>query len=136
MSSFKSQTHSRENVFVSYERNTFFPLMFVVDQAVSALYASGRAAGTAIVSDDVLTHETTIWDGNLLPLATVRFSVTRRVLTYYLRRILTECDFSFWSEVASDFEHQVITISSERFRVPEALSQPYLLETNEAGNII
>ena len=144
-----------------------FPAIYVANQAVLSLTASGRHTGLVLDSGFGVTHIVPIYFGHALPHATLTLDFGGRELTNYMMKILNETGYAFahyerdivsdikekLCYVALDFEQEIknahtyswlektftlpdrhdVTISSERFRCPEALFQPSILGIESFG---
>ena len=134
--------------------------MYISQSAVLALYASGRTTGLVLDSGDGVTHSVPIYEGYVLPHATLRMDLAGRDLTNHLARLLTERGYSFTSsselEIVRDIKEKCcfvrnegdplndeikyqtpdgmqITIGSERHRCTEAMFTPSLIGCEHNG---
>ena len=167
-SSLNSKLNREKLVQTAFERFVF-PSLYLGNQAVLSLYASGLTTGLALSSGDGVTETVPVFEGYTLPQAIIRHDLGGRDLTSYLMKLATERGYSFTSTsehqmvremkenlcyVARDYKQelhkaatqahlfdkkfqlpdgQMVTIGSQRFRCPEALFQPSLLEVDLPG---
>jgi len=79
---------------------TFFdkfhvPAVFVAEQAILALYASGRTTGVVLDSGHGVTHCVPVYEGFSLPHAITRMDVAGADVTEHLNRILKKSGVNF-----------------------------------------
>jgi actin beta/gamma 1 len=87
------------------------PAMYLSNQAVLSLLASGRTTGCVFVSGDGISYSVPIHEGYAIPHATMRFGIGGRDLTGYLTRLLTERGYSFITTA----DHEIVGDIKEKF---------------------
>jgi len=140
------------------------PAMNVAVQAVLSLFASGRTTGIVVDSGDGASHAAPIYDGYILPHATLCSKVGGRDLTEYLMKLMGKRDYSFtkaemeivrdvkekFCYIATDFDREMkaavektyelpggifFQLASELLRCPEALFQPSFVGKKEESGM-
>nr|XP_043623163.1 actin-3-like [Erigeron canadensis] len=66
------------------------PAMYVSNQSVMSLFASGITTGVVVESGHGVTHTVPIYQGSALPYATFQFNLAGHELTEYMHKIITQ----------------------------------------------
>ncbi|CAG9761940.1 unnamed protein product [Ceutorhynchus assimilis] len=138
------------------------PAMYLANQAVLSLYASGRSTGIVLESGDGASHAVPIYENHAISSAISPLNFAGRALTDYLLNLLSQRRYTPPTEqyigrdikenlcyIALDYEEEIgrkqwlqdhrlpdgqtIAIGNECFTCPEALFQPSFLGINACG---
>ena len=71
------------------------PCLYVQQQAVLALYSSGRTTGMVLDSGEGITNTVAIYEGYAIPSAIHRINFAGKDITEYLRKMLKDRGYNF-----------------------------------------
>jgi actin beta/gamma 1 len=123
------------------------PALYIFEQAVLALFASGCTTGCVLDSGEDRSHAVPIYEAHIIVHAVVRLDLAGRDLTHYMTKILTDRGYSFTTsspevdrEIARDIKEK-LTYSALDFDTemkaaeesPSTVAKPYELPD---GNVI
>lgn len=94
------------------------PAMYLVTQAVLALYATGRTTGLVVESGDGVSWVTPVVEGSPLPHAALRYDMGGRDVTDYLMKILHEdmglsCTTTADRDMVCDIKEQLAFVAMD-----------------------
>merc|ERR1719273_2065820 len=86
---------NRRQMVETFFENFHVPAVFVAEQAILSLYASGRTTGVVLDSGHGVTHCVPVYEGFSLPHAVTRMDVAGADVTEYLNLILKKSGVNF-----------------------------------------
>merc|ERR1719245_1773872 len=87
--------NNRNHMIEQFFEKFHVPAVFVAEQAILALYASGRTTGVVLDSGHGVTHCVPVFEGFSLPHAITRMDVAGADVTEHLNRILKKSGVNF-----------------------------------------
>lgn len=136
------------------------PALYVANQGVLPLYASGKTRGVVFGSGDGQSHVVPVYEGQGFPHAIKKLDLAGRDLTDYLMKLMVEREgHSFFTRVDKDVvrdikeklcrvaisrnaetfleyvlpDGKIIEVGDEVYQCPEALFQPLLVDVEAKG---
>ena len=83
------------------------PGIYLAQQPVLALYASGRTTGTVVSVGDGTADIVPVYEGYALPHAIPRMNISGRDITWQLQRLLSEQGYSFYTSGDRDIVNAI-----------------------------
>eukprot|EP00128_Syssomonas_multiformis_P001658 Colp12_sorted_trinity150504_noHs@6258 len=148
----------REQMAITLFDTFNIPAIYLANQAVLSLHASGCTTGTVLGSGYGVSYSVPIYEGHALPHASTRLEFAGRDLTAYMERFLKVRDSTTTTKIARDIKetHTRVALDFEKemattfatttpytrayelpdggsFRCPEALFQPSLIGMEALG---
>jgi len=118
------------------------PALYVQNQAILSLYASGRTTGVALDSGDGVTSAVPIFEGFALPHAVQRIDVGGRDITEYLQLLLRKAGHTFHTssemEIVRDIKEKLGYVAfniAEKQEADDEPEVPYKLPDGSTINI-
>ncbi|CAG0901678.1 unnamed protein product [Cyprideis torosa] len=105
---------NREKMAQMMFENFNTPAMYVANQAVLSLYASGRSTGIVVDSGEGVSHTVPIFEGHVLPTAVSHLDLAGRGLTDYLMKLLEHRGYDFCGRnIARDIKEKLCYVTEE-----------------------
>uniref|UniRef100_A0A7S0XM23 Actin n=1 Tax=Pseudo-nitzschia delicatissima TaxID=44447 RepID=A0A7S0XM23_9STRA len=106
---------NREHMFRIMLESLGVPALYVNNQAVLSLYASGRTTGCVLDSGHGVTHAVPIYERYLLPHAVIRMDLAGKDLSEYMNKVLMEreldCSRYAQIELANEMKETICFVS-------------------------
>lgn len=104
--------------------------VFIVNQAVLSLYASGRTTGIVFDAGDGVSNIVPIFDGQVLPHTTYRLDLAGKHITDYLLKLLGEKYYFTETEraIVNDIKEKLCYVSTDFKHDWENIDAHYSIE--------